>query len=145
MKRTILLINLVFIFAGFSMAQNGNSDAKYAKIKFDKKVHNYGKIYKSGDGNCSFEFKNVGDAPLVLTSVRSSCGCTVPKWPRKPVMPGKTAKIKVTYDTRRLGVINKQITVRSNAKNGTVVLKIRGQVINPPKQNSPEKTHSDIN
>ena len=145
MKRTILLISLVFIFAGFSIAQDGTSDAKYAKIKFEKKVHNYGKIYKNGDGNCSFEFKNVGDAPLVLTSVRSSCGCTVPKWPRKPIMPGKKADIKVTYDTRRRGVINKQITVRSNAKNGTVVLKIRGQVINPPKKHSPEKNHSDIN
>lgn len=144
MKRSILLISILFLFAGFATAQQ-NSDAKYAKIKFEKKTHKYGKIPQNSDGSCSFEFKNVGDAPLVLTAVRSSCGCTVAKWPRDPVMPGKTDKIKVNYDTRRRGVINKQITVRSNAKNGTVVLKIRGQVIKQPKKNPPEKNHSDIN
>lgn len=144
MKKFILAFSLIFLFSGFSIAQHGSKTEKQAKIKFNKKVHDYGTIYQHGDGHCVFEFTNTGDAPLVLTSVRSSCGCTVPKWPRnKQIMPGESQKIKVTYDTRRLGPINKQITVRSNASNSTVVLRIKGKVIQEP-AGSPQKQKSDI-
>lgn len=142
MKRIILILTLLVAFAGWNLAgENGKENNP--KIKFNKKVHDYGTIYQNGDGNCQFEFTNTGDAPLVLTAVRSSCGCTVPKWTREPIMPGESGTIKVKYDTRRLGAINKQITVRSNAENGVVVLKIRGKVI-PEPQGAPQKTKSDI-
>ena len=91
MKRITIL--LVFILAGSLslMAQNDeNKDETSGKpvIKFDKTTHNYGEILYQADGSCEFEFKNEGKEPLLLTRVRSSCGCTTPKWPKEPIKPG---------------------------------------------------------
>jgi len=98
-------------------------------ITFSKIVHDYGTIYKGGDGNCEFEFKNTGVEPLILSNCQSSCGCTVPDWPKEPILKGKSAVIKVKYASERLGAINKTITVTSNASNSPIVLKIIGNVI----------------
>ena len=110
------------------MAQDSNPNAP--EITFVKTVHDYGTIIKGGDGSCVFEFTNTGKEPLILSRPRSSCGCTVPTWPQYPILPGKTDKIKITYDTKRLGTIHKQVTIISNAKNPTVVLTIKGKVVN---------------
>ncbi len=107
-------------------------------IKFDKVVHDYGEIDQHADGNCEFKFTNTGKEPLILSNVRSSCGCTVPVWPRQPILPGKSDVIKVKYDTKRVGIINKSIQVYSNATEKTVVLKIKGK-INAQTTKMPEK------
>lgn len=110
-------------------------------ITFAKTVHDYGTLYVGGDGNCEFEFTNNGKEPLILSSVRSSCGCTVPSWPREPILPGKKEVIKVKYDTNRQGPINKSITVMSNAKNATEVLRISGNIVAKPVESTiPEKS-----
>lgn len=98
-------------------------------ITFEKVEHDYGKINEGDDGNCVFKFKNTGKEPLIITNAKSSCGCTVPEWTTEPVMPGKSGEIKVKYDTKRKGVISKSITITSNAKNATVELKIKGEVL----------------
>lgn len=97
-------------------------------IKFEKTVHDYGTIGQGADGNCEFVFENNGTEPLILSDVRSSCGCTVPSWPREPIMPGKKSSIKVHYDTNRVGGISKSITVSTNGNPDRVVLSIRGTV-----------------
>ncbi|MFO8053632.1 MAG: DUF1573 domain-containing protein [Bacteroidales bacterium] len=143
MKKIIYLFALFFIFSGFStMAQQTNKEEK-AIIEFDKKVHNYGTIHQNDDGTCEFKFVNTGNVPLRLTNVRSSCGCTVPKWPRNPIAAGDSGRIEVRYNTRRMGTINKHITVRSNAENNGVVLRIKGKVIKTP-SGSPVKAKSEI-
>jgi len=96
-------------------------------ISFSKTVHDYGTIKKGADGICVFAFENTGNIPLVLSRVKSSCGCTTPSWQKEPVLPGKTGEIKVIYDTKRIGNFHKSITVSSNAKN--VILRIKGTVI----------------
>lgn len=154
MKKTIsilaiLLFSMTFVFA--QNATNKPADASKpvtavnnpnaADISFSKTVHDYGTIFVGGDGNCEFEFVNTGKEPLVLSSVKSSCGCTVPAYPKEPIMPGKKETIKVKYDTNRIGPINKTITVTSNAKNSPVVLKITGNVVKKAEENTmPEKT-----
>lgn len=101
------------------------------KIAFAQQVHDYGTIQKGGDGNCEFTFTNNGNEPLILSNVKASCGCTVPTWTKEPVMPGKNGTIKVRYNTNNVSVINKTITVTSNAvDNPRVILKITGQVVN---------------
>jgi hypothetical protein len=116
-----------------------------AEIEFKKTVHDYGVIYEGGDGECEFEFKNVGREPLVLSNVTSSCGCTVPSWPREPIMPGKTAVIKVKYNTSRIGAISKTVTVHSNAEeNPKVDLRITGQVKSKQEESLPEKQQSPM-
>ncbi|MBO4282374.1 MAG: DUF1573 domain-containing protein [Bacteroidales bacterium] len=110
-----------------------------ARIVFDKTVHDYGTIYQNDNGGCEFHFTNTGKVPLILTNVYSSCGCTVPSWPKEPIMPGKSNVIKVNYQTSRLGAINKTITVESNASNGSVRLSITGNVLVRPAKTLPEK------
>ena len=118
-------------------AQKNNPNAPV--ITFDKTTHDYGTIEQNGDGNCEFKFTNDGKEPLILSNVRSSCGCTVPEWPRQPILPGQSDAIKVHYDTKRVGMISKTITVYSNAKEATVVLNIKGNVLAAAANQMPEK------
>ncbi|MFC2111041.1 DUF1573 domain-containing protein [Bacteroidota bacterium] len=145
MKRLIILVNILFLTTISLSAQTGTEAANNnaPKIDFEKVVHDYGTLYQNGDGNCVFKFTNTGKEPLILTTVRSSCGCTVPKWPKEPILPGQSGVIKVKYDTRRLGVIHKQITVRSNATNATVQLSIRGTILATPVEVVPQKQIDD--
>ncbi len=99
-----------------------------AKIEFKSETIDYGEIAKGSDGVRVFEFTNTGTAPLVISDVKSSCGCTIPKKPDGPILPGKTGEIQVKYDTKRVGPIRKAITVTSNADTPTKVLKIKGTV-----------------
>lgn len=102
---------------------------KKAEIKFVAEEIDYGVIKQGDNGLRVFEFKNTGLAPLVITSASSSCGCTVPSWPKEPIAPGKTGRIEVKYDTYRIGAIRKTITIVSNAAdNPTVALRIKGTV-----------------
>lgn len=141
MKKAFIYLSTLFIIT-FSLSFTSQQEENGAEILFEKTVHNYGEIYKGGNGNCEFRFTNTGNEPLILTNVRSSCGCTVPKWPREPIMPGKSNVIKVRYDTNRMGAINKQITVTSNAKTTTVILKIKGKVLPKPNNEIPSKQFS---
>ncbi|MCQ2326593.1 MAG: DUF1573 domain-containing protein [Bacteroidales bacterium] len=130
MKKLFLSILLAIVVVFTANAQSQKSTSTQAEITFTELEHDYGEVVKGGDGMCEFIYKNTGKAPLMLTNVRSSCGCTIPSWSKEPLMPGKTAKIKVKYNTNNVGNINKSITVESNASNGRVVLKIKGKVIN---------------
>ncbi|RIV47257.1 DUF1573 domain-containing protein [Flagellimonas pelagia] len=125
MKKTVLVLFLGLISLGI-YAQEAT-----AKIEFKSETIDYGEIDKGSDGVRVFEFTNTGTAPLVISNVRSSCGCTIPKKPEEPIMPGKTGKIEVKYDTNRVGPIRKAITVTSNADTPTKVLKIKGEVKGP--------------
>ena len=108
-------------------------------VKFDKVVHDYGEMEQHGDGRCEFKFTNEGKEPLILSNVRSSCGCTVPEWPRQPILPGQSDVIKVKYDTKRVGMINKSISVYSNASQSPVTLRIKGKIHAKSAGTLPEK------
>lgn len=98
-------------------------------IIFKSIVHDYGTIAQGSDGSCEFDFTNKGKSPIILSNVHASCGCTVPEWPKEPILPGKTSSIKVKYNTANMGSFGKTITVSSNAANSSVVLTIKGNVI----------------
>ena len=109
-----------------------------AKIEFSKEVHDYGNIKYGADGGCSFDFKNTGTAPLIISNAKGSCGCTVPDWPREPINPGKSGSIAVKYDTKRPGPINKSVTITSNASNEpTKIVRIKGTVGEKPETGAP--------
>ena len=106
-------------------------------ITFEKTEHDFGKIHEE-DGRVSvvFNFKNEGMAPLVLSNVRASCGCTTPTWTKEPVEPGQTGSITVTYNPNgRPGRFQKTVTITSNATEATKRVYIKGEVI--PKQAKP--------
>lgn len=123
-----LIIAAIFTVTGIA-AQAQNK----AKIAFKSEVIDYGQIEQGGNGERVFEFTNTGTAPLVITEVNSSCGCTIPSKPEKPIPPGKKGEIKVSYDTNIVGPIRKTITVYSNAEVPAKSLKIKGKVFEKEK------------
>ena len=122
MKKVVILL-----FVGL-LTWSVSAQEKTPKIEFKTETVDYGEIDKGSDGLRVFEFTNTGNAPLVISKVSSSCGCTIPKKPEAPIMPGKTGEIQVKYDTNRVGPIRKAITVISNADTPTKILKIKGTV-----------------
>lgn len=131
MRLTTIIFFTSLISTTLAFSQNNtttNNDKNAPIITFENVEHDYGTIYKGDDGKCEFRFTNTGKEPLILSNPRSSCGCTVPIWSREPILPGKSGLITIIYDTKRTGPFNKTITVLSNAKNKTVVLRIKGFV-----------------
>lgn len=124
MKKVVLVL-----FIGL-LAFSVKAQEKVAKIEFKTETIDYGKIERGSDGVRAFEFTNTGNAPLIISKVSSSCGCTIPKKPKDPILPGKKGVIEVKYDTKRsAGPIRKAITVISNAATPTKVLKIKGELV----------------
>jgi hypothetical protein len=148
MKKIALLLTLAFFYTAGVMAQatepvKVENNPNGPEISFEKTVHDYGTIPFGGNGVCTFKFTNTGKEPLILSQPQSSCGCTVPTWPKEPVLPGDSEEIQVTYNTKKAGPINKTVTIRSNAKTNTVVLRITGKVEAQETQSLPEKTPSE--
>lgn len=131
MKRLIFLLAVsLSIFTANGQTDNSlyNQGSSSPEISFEKTLHNFGAVLKKTDANFDFVFKNTGKGPLIISNVTTSCDCTTPVWPKEPIMPGKTGRIKVGYDTKETGVFNKTITVMSNAKTNPVTLTIQGDV-----------------
>ena len=139
MKKVIYLLGIMFLMVGAAKAQDSKATIG-PEIEFEKVVHDYGDVPFNGNGECEFRFTNTGNEPLLIQKPKSSCGCTIPSWPNEPILPGESEAIKVTYRTNKPGVINKAVTVTSNAlKNSTVVLRIKGRVLDQAVEAMPEK------
>lgn len=136
--------NLIAILFVGLMSFGSFAQEKVAKIEFKTDVIDYGTIEKGSDGVRVFEFTNTGNAPLVISNVKSTCGCTVPKKPEGPIMPGESGEIQVKYDTKRVNPIRKTITVFSNAETPTVALKIKGLVVDSNKTSVLEKKNKSM-
>lgn len=156
MKKLFVLITTLFLTCTFAFAQNEKYEGKPAKkevkdvsakdqngpeIIFKDTNHDFGNIPYKGNGTYEFVFVNTGNEPLILTNPKSSCGCTVPEWPRQPILPGESNVIKVTYkNTDRPGNFSKYVTVYSNALvNKEVKLHIKGTVLSEPNEALPLK------
>jgi hypothetical protein len=160
MKKTILKLNFFiisfFLIHSLTSQQPVIKISEGAEIAFDKSTHDYGKIEKGANGECIFVFTNNGNKSLKITNARGSCGCTVPQWPREEILPGKSGEIKVRYDTKRIGIINKSVTIQSNAINtdnitksrkdsegkvigGNSIIRIKGEVKAPNSNATPKK------
>jgi len=135
-----LLFSFIALFAGIAAAFADGAP----EIYFEQITHDFGTFpEENGKVSCTFEFKNVGTADLVLQSVKASCGCTTPDWTKEPVKPGETGVVKATYNaTGRPGSFTKTITVKSNA--GEKRLTIKGEVI-PKAQKVEDKYPFEVN
>ncbi|HLU87796.1 MAG TPA: DUF1573 domain-containing protein [Taishania sp.] len=141
MKKLLFSMALAVVAAFTTGSVVAQEVAGGAKIEFKKDTHDYGDIKYGADGTCTFEFKNTGNAPLIISDAKGSCGCTVPEWPKEPINPGKTGTITVKYDTKRPGAINKSVTITSNASNEpTKILRIKGNVGAKPESATPVNT-----
>jgi hypothetical protein len=126
-----MVILLVFALSFFNAAptEYKTTDTKMAILKFKTEIVNYGTIAQNSDGMRIFSFTNTGDAPLLITKVKTTCGCTVPSYSKAPIMIGESGVLHIKYDTKRLGSFTKKITVTSNAEGGNKILKIKGNIV----------------
>lgn len=132
MKLTLniaILLILVLSFFNAAPTEFNKYNTKVAILKFKTEVVDYGTITQNSDGTRLFSFANTGDAPLLITKVKTSCGCTVPSYSKAPIMPGETGALSIKYDTKRLGAFTKTVIVTSNAGGGNKILKIKGNII----------------
>lgn len=99
-------------------------------MDFQKTTYDFGEIAEGTVAEYEFTFTNTGDQPLILSSVKASCGCTTPSWTKEPVLPGKSGHVKASYNSKnRPGGFHKSITITSNASKPTQVLYIKGTAV----------------
>jgi len=130
MRKSAFIPVLILIAMTWTACNQGSGKGSGgdASIEFDTISHNFGAVEFDGDAEVEFVFINTGKAPLLVSHVKSTCGCTVPTWSKEPVNPGKKGRIIVSFDTHRIGAFNKSIYVYSNASNGVQRLSISGKV-----------------
>ena len=117
MKR---LLVIPFIFSVACVLAQGS-------FNFEEEKHDFGNIKEGFQAKHAFKFTNTGDVPILITNVRASCGCTTPSWPRTPILPGQSGEISALYNSKnRPGAFHKSITIASNAKVPSKVLRING-------------------
>jgi hypothetical protein len=141
MKNIIAILFIGFLTFSINAQEKKEVDPNAPAFEFETEVIDFGKIEHKSDGVRVFKFKNAGKSPLVISNARSSCGCTVPKFSKDPIMPGESGTIEVKYDTNRIGGFSKSITIYSNANEKMKRIRIKGIVMRP-ETNTATKTNT---
>ena len=134
MKNIALFLGLVFLVSTQAMAQVDAAQPAEEEVSgpvmtFETTTVQYGEIEQGADPLRTVNFTNTGTEPLVINSAKGSCGCTVPNYPKEPIMPGQTSVIEVRYDTKRVGPINKTVKIKTNeGANVQHVLYVKGKI-----------------
>ena len=109
------------------------ADGKYPVMTFDKSEHDFGKIKSGAKVDYAFNFTNTGEADLIITKAKGSCGCTVPEYPKDPIKPGQSGKIKVSFDSgNKQGQQHKTVTISTNSAKGDEKLSIKASIQDAP-------------
>ncbi len=133
MKHLLGIFAIVFM-ATFQLAAQATptegtpAPASKAVLTFESDVVDYGSMDQGGEPLRLAKFTNTGTEPLIISGAKGSCGCTVPNWPKDPIMPGETSQIEIRYDTKRVGAINKTVTVTSNDSIGKHTIRVTGNI-----------------
>ena len=147
MKRLIGLVVLALIGASAAWSQAAlpteAPSAGSPVMEFESMEVDYGVIQQNAEPYREFHFTNTGDAPLIISNAKGSCGCTVPEWPKEPVQPGESNVIKVRYATNRIGKFNKTVTLTTNDAEGQHVLRISGEVLQPAQEPAQDSGNSN--
>ena len=120
-------IELILILIILSACQS-NTGKMDAKASFPETEYNFGVLEYKKPAQHRFTVNNIGETPLVISNVETSCGCTVPEWTKKPIKPGKEGEINITYESDFPGQFRKTITVFYNGTNSPDTLLIKGEV-----------------
>ena len=145
MKKSIFTLGILICFGMISFGQeapkvtpapgpppvDAKSNPNAPEITFEETSHDFSTLQKGDECSHEFKFKNTGKEPLILANCQASCGCTTPSCPKEPIAPGASGVIKIKYDSNRVGVFTKTVTVTSNAKNSPVTLSIKGKIEGP--------------
>ena len=111
-------------------AETADNNTAMPAFSFEKEIHDFGQLIDGEKVSYSFKFTNSGDAPLIISSAKGSCGCTVPNWPKDPIAPGESGTIDVTFNSSgRSGKQNKAVTLTANTNPSRKVVNITSEVI----------------
>jgi hypothetical protein len=116
------------------VTNNASADGKIKgnipEIKFEEEVFDFGKITQGEVVSHDFIFKNIGNQHLIISGASGSCGCTVPKWPKEPILPGKEGKLNVVFSSEgKKGIMEKTVTIVTNCEPSTRIIRIKAEVI----------------
>lgn len=141
---TFMFLATSFLINAQDTKMNVAADNNLPVFEFETDIIDYGKITQNADGVRKFKFKNVGKSDLLITSISSSCGCTVPSYPKEAIKPGETGEIEIKYNTAILGGFSKVITVFSNTTEPQKILRLKGIVSKAEEDVSLEKKSSIV-
>ncbi len=152
MKKLVFLFCMTFMITGLAMAQTATdtetkteeSQEAKPKMEFETMEVDFGTIEKGSDPYRTVTFTNTGEAPLIIQNAKGSCGCTVPTWEKKPILPGESSEIKVRYDTKRVGAIRKTVRITTNEGGNAHVLQVVGKVLSPEKPEALPKEENKL-
>ncbi len=122
--KNFLFLAMTLVLCASVMGQKVDDVAK-----FNEEKHNFGKIKQNVPVIYYFEITNNSNKPLVIESATASCGCTVPEYPKEPIVPGKTSKIKVQYNAASMGAFDKDVYIKLAGIDAPKTLKIVGEVV----------------
>jgi hypothetical protein len=134
MKKVILplaiaLISVIGMHAQTTPTATPTPNPNGPSFKFEEEEFDFKKLEQGKSVSHDFKFKNVGKEPLLITDATATCGCTKPTFAKDPVKPGGTGVVSVTFNsTGKMGAQDKQITITSNAKEGTKIIHLKGDV-----------------
>jgi len=146
MKNLFAIAFILFLGAFTAVAQQEESTSTTdgPTMELESTTVDYGTIAKNSDPLRKVSFTNTGTEPLIIKHAKGSCGCTVPKWPKEPIMPGETSEIEVRYSTNRVGPINKTVRITTNEEGKTHVLRVVGKVLNESEDESAPKKEGNM-
>lgn len=127
----IILVGFQSVFAqGLELQAEPKEEKGVPVLAFAEKEFNAGDITQGDKVTHVFKFKNDGTTPLVISNVQTTCGCTVPEWPKEPILPGAESQIKATFNSAgKMGMQNKVITIHSNAAEPTTRVTLKSNVL----------------
>ena len=130
MKKIILVLTFLLAVVAVQAQQKKESQSANGPVlAFAQDRYEFGDIKQGDKVEHTFDFENTGNEPLIISNVLTTCGCTVPEWPREPIPPGGTGKIDVVFNSaNKSGVQNKVITILSNAGEGRTKVTLYGNV-----------------
>ena len=152
MKKFLYLFAIMFVFTSCgddpfskvksenvnSAAVRDNAPFKYPVMTFDRKIHDFGTIEDGVPQETIFSYTNTGDAPLVISEIKSTCGCTVPQdWSRAPLLPGESSQFTVKFNGKGANKTTKTVTVNANTQNGSESVRIMAFINKPTPNGSP--------
>ncbi len=122
-----------------SKSADGSSNSSLPDIKFEEETHDFGRITQGEKVTYAFRFKNTGGANLIISSATGSCGCTIPDYPKKPILPGEEAVVDVVFASEgKSGVVEKSVTLVTNCEPSTKIIYIKANIIVPTSANPSE-------
>ena len=136
MKKVVLTFFALLAFTAFTFAQDTQAKKTQSTegpvMSLESNVIDYGSVERNSEPLRTLSFTNTGTEPLIIKSARGNCGCTVPKWPKEPILPGEEKELEVRYSTNRVGKFSKKVTLRTNEGDNVIhTIKVMGEVLKP--------------